>query len=76
MYILDPIYKVFDAIMNYKKEETEALLTKLGVVLKHEDKDKDGKQLLKVNNFDINYFGQVVNISISLGCYENLVACW
>lgn len=48
MYILDPIYKVFDAIMNYKKEETEALLSKLGVVLKHEDKDKDGKQLLKV----------------------------
>lgn len=31
-----------------RKEETEQLLTKLGVVLKHEDKDKDGKQLLKV----------------------------
>ncbi|XP_023312274.1 translation elongation factor 2-like [Anoplophora glabripennis] len=48
MYILDPIYKIFDSIMNYKKEEYEALLPKLGITLKHEDKDKDGKQLLKV----------------------------
>ncbi|KAF5293011.1 hypothetical protein FQA39_LY13780 [Lamprigera yunnana] len=48
MYVLDPIYKIFDCIMNYKKEETEKLLSKLGVTLKHEDKDKDGKPLLKV----------------------------
>lgn len=48
MYILDPIYKVFDSIMNYRKEEAEQLLSKLNVVLKHEDKDKDGKALLKV----------------------------
>lgn len=48
MYILDPIYKIFDTIMNYKKEEYEALLPKLGITIKHEDKDKDGKQLLKV----------------------------
>jgi len=47
MYILDPIYKVFDAIMNYKKEEIGTLLEKIGVTLKHEDKDKDGKALLK-----------------------------
>lgn len=31
-----------------RKEEYEALLPKLGIQLKHEDKDKDGKQLLKV----------------------------
>ncbi|KAK9504337.1 hypothetical protein O3M35_010692 [Rhynocoris fuscipes] len=48
MYILDPIYKVFDAIMSYKKEETEKLLEKLGINLKIEDKEKDGKPLLKV----------------------------
>lgn len=48
MYVLDPIFKVFDAIMNYKKEDTASLLTKLGITLKPEDKDKDGKQLLKV----------------------------
>lgn len=47
MYILDPIYKVFDAIMSYKKEEIDNLLAKIGVALKHEDKDKDGKALLK-----------------------------
>ncbi|XP_008481482.1 translation elongation factor 2 [Diaphorina citri] len=48
MYILDPIYKVFDSIMNYKKEEAESLLSKLGIELKPEDKEKDGKALLKV----------------------------
>lgn len=47
MYILDPIYKVFDAIMNYDKEKITVLLEKINVTLKHEDKDKDGKQLLK-----------------------------
>lgn len=49
MYVLDPIYKVFDAIMNFKKEEIDSLLTKIGVTLKHEDSDKDGKALLKVS---------------------------
>ncbi|KAH8039698.1 hypothetical protein HPB51_008291 [Rhipicephalus microplus] len=48
MFILDPIYKIFDAIMNYKKEETARLLEKLNIVLKGDDKDKDGKNLLKV----------------------------
>lgn len=47
MYVLDPLYKVFDAIMNYKKEETESLLTKLNIKLALEDRDKDGKNLLK-----------------------------
>jgi len=47
MYVLDPIFKVFDAIMGYKKEEIEKLLTKLGVVLKGEEKEDDGKKLLK-----------------------------
>lgn len=31
-----------------RKDEYESLLQKLGIALKHEDKDKDGKQLLKV----------------------------
>lgn len=35
--------------MNYKKEEATDLLKKLGIELKHEDQDKDGKALLKVN---------------------------
>lgn len=36
MYVLDPIYKVFDAIMNYKTDEIPKLLEKLKVTLKHE----------------------------------------
>ena len=42
------IPQVFDAIMNYKKDETEKLLPKLGITLKGDDKDKEGKALLKV----------------------------
>jgi len=39
--------------MNYKKEEADNLLQKLGIVLKPEDKDKDGKALLKVSSSTI-----------------------
>jgi elongation factor 2 len=48
MFVLDPIYKIFDAIMNYKKDETAKLLEKLNIILKGDDKDKEGKDLLKV----------------------------
>lgn len=41
--------------MNYKKEEADNLLQKLGIVLKPEDKDKDGKALLKVRFRLFNY---------------------
>ena len=55
MYVLDPIYMVFDAIMNFKKEETEKLLGKLTTangklvkdVLKTEEKELEGKPLMK-----------------------------
>jgi len=47
MYVLDPIFKVFDAIMGYKKEEIDKILAKIGVQLKGEEKDDDGKKLLK-----------------------------
>jgi len=42
--------------MNYKKEEATDLLKKLGIELKHEDQDKDGKALLKVNICTYIYF--------------------
>uniref|UniRef100_A0A673KC47 Elongation factor 2 n=1 Tax=Sinocyclocheilus rhinocerous TaxID=307959 RepID=A0A673KC47_9TELE len=45
--VLDPIFKVFDAIMNFKKEETQKLIEKLEVKLDAEDKQKEGKPLLK-----------------------------
>jgi len=49
MYILDPIYKVFDAIMNFKKEMTDKLLDKLEIKgkMKHEDLQQEGKPLMK-----------------------------
>merc|ERR1711983_344675 len=49
MYILDPIYKVFDAIMNFKKDVTDKLLDKLGVKskMKHEELQQEGKPLMK-----------------------------
>lgn len=40
--------------MNYKKEECASLLQKLGIELKPEDREKDGKQLLKVRVADIS----------------------
>lgn len=40
-------FKVVDAITNFKKEETEVLLEKLGIKLSEEDKQKEGKPLLK-----------------------------
>merc|ERR1719510_497712 len=48
-YILDPIYKVFDAIMNFKKDETDKLLDKLEVKgkMKHEELQQEGKPLMK-----------------------------
>ena len=36
--VLDPIYQMFDAIMNDKKEKYEKMLTSLGVTLKSEDR--------------------------------------
>merc|ERR1712226_1306622 len=56
MYVLDPIYMVFDAIMNFKKDQTEKLLAKLTTadgklvkdVLKTEEKELEGKPLMKV----------------------------
>lgn len=49
------LLKVFDSIMNYKKEEAESLLKKLEITLKPEDKDKDGKALLKVRYHHFPY---------------------
>jgi elongation factor 2 len=44
---LDPIYQMFDAVMNDKKEKYEKMLTALGIVLKTEERELTGKTLLK-----------------------------
>ena len=43
-FVLDPIYKMFDAIMNFKKEETDKLLDKLDLKskLKYEELQQEG----------------------------------
>lgn len=46
-FVLDPIFKVFDAIMNAKKEESKKLIEKVGVKLTVEEKDLEMKPLLK-----------------------------
>jgi elongation factor 2 len=46
-FVLDPIYKVFDCVMNVKKEETVKLLEKLSIKLPVEERDLESKQLLK-----------------------------
>jgi elongation factor 2 len=47
-FILDPIFKIFAAVMNFKKDEVATLLEKLSIKLSPEDREKEGKQLLKV----------------------------
>jgi len=47
-FILDPIYKVFDSVMNFKHEMVAKLIEKLGIKLQGDDKEKEGKPLMKV----------------------------
>lgn len=46
-FVLDPIFMVFDAIMNVKKDKTAALIEKLGIKLGATEKDLEGKLLMK-----------------------------
>ncbi|KAA8644123.1 elongation factor 2 [Aspergillus tanneri] len=46
-FILDPIFKIFNAVNNDKKEEIPTLLEKLEIKLASDEKDLVGKQLLK-----------------------------
>jgi len=48
MFVLDPIYKLFKAIMDFQKDKTDQLLTKLGIKLDGDEKSLEGKPLLKV----------------------------
>ena len=47
MFVLDPIFRIFDSIMNFKKDEIPTLLEKLEIKLLAEERDLEGKQLLK-----------------------------
>eukprot|EP00795_Rhopilema_esculentum_P006390 gene6390-11829_t len=47
-FILDPIYKMFDAVMSHKKDVYNKLLEKLEIKLSSENREKEGKPLLKL----------------------------
>lgn len=46
-FVLDPIYKMFEAVMEHKKEEYTKLLEKLEIKLSIEEKELEGKPLIK-----------------------------
>jgi len=48
MFVLDPIFKIFDAIMNSKKDAIGPMLEKLEIKLLQDERDLEGKDLLKV----------------------------
>ncbi|KAF9355797.1 Elongation factor 2 [Mortierella sp. NVP85] len=47
MYVLDPVFRIFDTTMKKSKEESLKLLEKIGITLNSEEKDFEGKLLLK-----------------------------
>jgi len=47
MFVLDPIYKLFKSIMDFKKDVYEKILTKMNIKLETDEKDLEGKPLLK-----------------------------
>jgi len=48
MFVLDPIFKIFDAVMNFKKDAIGPMLEKLEIKLLQDERDLEGKALLKV----------------------------
>ncbi|KAI9684394.1 MAG: Elongation factor 2 [Trizodia sp. TS-e1964] len=47
-FILDPIFRIFQAVMNSKKDKLAVLLEKLEIKLTSEERDLEGKPLLKI----------------------------
>ncbi|EPY18778.1 elongation factor 2 [Strigomonas culicis] len=46
-FCLDPVYQIFDAVMNEKKEKVEKMLKSLNIALTTEERDQVPKKLLK-----------------------------
>ncbi|KAI0319034.1 eukaryotic translation elongation factor 2 [Amylostereum chailletii] len=47
-FVLDPIFKIFEAVMNFQKEKVFPMLEKLEVKLTQDERELEGKALLKV----------------------------
>ena len=69
-YILQPIYNVFNVCMNKPKADALALCTKIGVKLVGDEKDLEGKPLLKVNNIVHIVFSQANYFFHSMFCFH------
>merc|ERR1712180_412768 len=63
MYILDPIYKVFDSIMNFKKDVIPGLLQKLEVKLSHDDEAAMAMKTCNPNGPLMMYISKMVPTS-------------
>ncbi|KAF9058819.1 P-loop containing nucleoside triphosphate hydrolase protein [Rhodocollybia butyracea] len=48
LFVLDPIFKIFDSVMKSKKDAIGPLLEKLDIKLAQDERDLEGKDLLKV----------------------------
>jgi len=48
MFVLDPIFKIFESVMNFDKPAVQKMVEKLDVKLTPEERDLEGKALLKV----------------------------
>lgn len=48
MFILDPIFRIFDSVLNEKVDQYKDMLKKLEVPMLNEDYEKKGKDLVKV----------------------------
>jgi len=46
-FVLDPIFKMFDAVMNFKKDVYTKLLERLSIKLNSEERELEGKPLIK-----------------------------
>ena len=46
-FVLDPIYQIFDAVMNEKQAVLDKMLPALNIVLKPEEKNQPAKRVLK-----------------------------
>jgi len=46
-FVLDPIFKIFEAVMGVKKDDTEKLIQKLNIKLAADERDLESKPLLK-----------------------------
>jgi elongation factor 2 len=57
LYVLEPIYKIFNTCMTKAHDEALALIEKMGVKLSTEERDLQAKDLLKVGFFTSSIYG-------------------